>query len=200
MPRLRTLLLTIVCLLFTYTAVSAFSAAPPDGRTGAPGEGTCADCHGNLNTGMGGIGITGPPSYAPGDTIELAIYIQHAGQVRWGFQITALSEFGMSLGTLLVADPIRTQYSSDIGLERNYIKQTAAGTDDGTPNVSPGWTVRWISPPVSLGPVIFYASGNAADSNSFQVGDYIYTTSIAYNASHVSSEPSSWGAIKSLYE
>jgi hypothetical protein len=178
----------------------AFSANPPDGRTGAPGEGTCADCHGNLNTGPGSITITGTPSYTPGDTIDLTITVQHVGQLRWGFQITALSEFGYSLGTLLVADPLRTQHSYDIGLERQYVDQTAAGTDDGTLDASPGWTVRWASPDSPHGSVIFYAAGNATDSNSFQFGDYIYTTSVQYSSSHVSSEPSSWGAIKNLYE
>jgi hypothetical protein len=200
MQRWRIPLLTIAVILIGYTAVLAFSANPPNGRTGAPGEGTCADCHGNLNTGPGGITITGPPTYTPGDTIELTISVQHTGQSRWGFEITALSESGLSLGTLLVTDPVRTQHNYDIGLERQYVKQTTVGTDDGTLDVSPGWTVRWESPAVSHGSIIFYAAGNAANSNSFQVGDYIYTTSITYNAGHVSSNPSSWSAIKSLYE
>lgn len=192
-------LLVIAFMFIGHAVVLAFSANPPDGRTGAPGEGTCADCHGNLNTGPGGITITGTPSYTPGDTIDLTITVRHEGQSRWGFQITALSEFGVSFGTLLVADPIRTQLSLDIGLERWYIDQTAAGTDNGTPDESPGWSIRWASPDVPHGSVMFYAAGNAADG-FLQFGDYIYTTAVTYNSSHVSSKPSSWGAIKNLYE
>ena len=199
MQRWKILLPVIVYILIGYTTVSGFSSNPPDGRTGAPGESTCADCHGNLNTGPGGITITGDPSYAPGDTIDLTITVRHAGQSRWGFQITALSEFNYPLGTLLVVDPARTQYSYDIGMERPYVDQTAVGTDNGTQDESPGWAVRWASPDFPHGSITFYAAGNAADG-FLQMGDYIYTTSVQYNSSHVSSGSSSWGAIKNLYE
>lgn len=191
----------VVGLLLAYAAglLWANAAGPPDARTEAPGETTCADCHGNLNTGGGSITITGPPGYTPGDTIDLVIDIGQNGRRRWGFEITVIDDMGSPIGDLIIADPARTQLSIDGGTGRQYVKHTAAGTDAGTRTASPGWTVRWASPAGPHGPITFYAAGCAANNNNTESGDNIYTTLIRYDEHQLDAVSESWGAIKGMY-
>jgi len=194
---LRTILFAgAVCIS---VAAWAYSTGPPAARTGAPGETTCAECHGNLNTGSGSVTVTGPASYNPGDTLTLAIVVAQAGQQRWGFEITALDDGNQAIGLFLVTDPSRTQAVVDGVTLRQYVEHTSGGTNAGTFNVSPGWTTKWVSPSAPHGPVAFYVAGNAANNNASSSGDFIYTTSARYDAGHVRTEHISWGAIKGLY-
>jgi len=180
--------------------VWAYSAGPPNGRTGAPGELTCAEgCHGNLNTGPGSITIVGPASYQPGDTIDLTVTAVHTGQSRWGFELTALDDSAQPTGTIIVTDALRTQVSTDGGTGRQYIKHTSTGTDAGVANISPGWTFKWASPAGPTGAVNFYAAGNAANNNGFSTGDFIYTDHIRYDENRLPTRSESWGGIKSLF-
>jgi len=192
--------LSVGVWLCLFTALAwAFSSNPPDARTGAPGESTCADCHGNLNSGIGGVSIAGPQSYQPGDTLDLTVIVQQSGQSRWGFEVTVLDESNDPVGNMLVYDGARTQLSTDGVSGREYVKHTLAGTDAGNTDISPGWVVRWVSPESTHGPVTFYAVGNAADNNGGSSGDFIYTASFSYDENQVEAENSTWGGIKSLF-
>jgi hypothetical protein len=179
--------------------VWANGGGPSDALTAAPGETTCADCHGNLDSGSGSITITGPASYAPGDTLDLVVSVQQNGRRKWGFEMTALDDSNGPIGNLIIAEPVRTQLSIDGATGREYVKHTAAGTDPGVAHQSPGWTVRWASPATPHGPVTFYAVGCASNNNNATNGDYIYTTAIQYNMIQVGTESESWGAIKKIF-
>ena len=192
----------LAILVFAVTAF-AYSGGPPDGRTGAPGESTCADCHGNLNTGSGQIAAFGPDSYVPGDTLDISIYVSQLGQTRWGFEMTILDESDNPVGNFLIVEPTRTQLSI-AGSGRHYVKHTSVGTDPGPPDTSPGWTVKWVSPSVNPGAVTFFLAGNAANGNGATSGDFIYTGDLQYDATGTDVlEPletaSSWGRVKALY-
>jgi glucose/arabinose dehydrogenase len=157
--------------------VWAFSSGPPDQVSGAPGDTNCTVCHSSfpLNSGDGTLTLTAPAAYSPGDTIDIMIDLQDTGQSRWGFEITVLDSNDLPVGELIVTDTIRTQKSIAIN-SRQYIKHTSTGTDIGTPDVAPGWSVKWFGEN-DYGPVNFYAAGNAANGNFNNQGDYIYTTS-----------------------
>jgi hypothetical protein len=161
----------------------AFSGGPPDGRTGAPLESNCTvSCHSSfvLNSGNGGLSINTPSTYLPGDTIDISIALNDPGQQRWGFEVTVLDGNDQPAGELLVTEVTRTQKStvpSGTLIGREYIKHQSAGTDNGTPDVAPGWSLKWIANDGVTGTVTFYAAGNAANGNFFNTGDYIYTTS-----------------------
>jgi hypothetical protein len=174
MKKLNFILIITVSVLAVI--VWASSGGPPNGVTGAPGEGTCANCHGNLNTGSGSVGLTLPGEYTPGDTVSVAIALQQTGQQRWGFEITVLNYINMPAGNLMVTDAARTQLSI-AGNGRQYVKHTSTGTDNGVLNVAPGWSLKWASPASPAGPVTFYVAGNAANGNGSSSGDFIYTTS-----------------------
>jgi len=171
---------TVILLCVASSLAWAYSTGPIDGVTGAPGENTCNQlgCHNSfaLNSGGGSLVVTAPSQYAPGDTLDLQVGLAQTGQLRWGFELTALDAQGNPVGQLLVVDPARTQKSTALS-GRQYIKHTKVGTDSGTVNVAPGWTLRWVAPPSDSGIVTFYAAGNAANGNAISTGDYIYTTS-----------------------
>ena len=81
---LVSLLVFFLCRsLSVLTRVSAFSSGPPAGRTGAPGEATCHDCHSSydLNDSSGGVTIVGLPDfYVPlGDPISFAVMVFQDG-------------------------------------------------------------------------------------------------------------------------
>jgi len=149
----------------------AYSGGPPDQKTGAPGEGTCIDCHDTfpINSGNGAFTIAGPAYFDAGQTYEITIEISDQGQSRWGFEFTPLDQ-----GDCAISDASHTQLSSAGG--NSYVKHTSSGTYAGTPNGPISWTFDWTAPASPPDSVIFYAAGNAANNNNSTSNDYIYST------------------------
>lgn len=160
---------------------AAFSGGPDPGRTGAPGELTCAtgECHGsNRNTGPGRFTILAPREYEPGKSYE--IEIRHAtndlSRARWGFQLTALTGTNARAGSFQNLGNLTQIVEERLpGFEREYIQHTAAGTYPEQIGAA-SWRVRWTAPATDVGAVTFYAAGNQADNNGNSSGDQIYTT------------------------
>ena len=116
----------------------------PTGRTGAPGETTCAasSCHTSfaLNSGTGKVAISGLPAsgYTPGQVIAVTVTMTQASIVRWGFELTALDDQGRAAGTLAVTDSVRTRLRTGNfgGGQRQYLTHTQTGNTVST------WTMR----------------------------------------------------------
>jgi len=183
-----TIRLTFTAILLAGGVAWAYYTGPTTPATGAPpAEGTCADadvgCHSDfaVDSGSGVFGITAlnstPGQYTPGDTVDMRIDLQQAGQMRWGFQLTVINSAGDPVGTILRSEPTRTSVQSGQG-GRQYLTHTPLGTDSNTANVSPGWTFKWRAPAAGEGAVTFYAAGNAADGDGTSLGDYVYTWSV----------------------
>jgi hypothetical protein len=187
----------LIMLVLSAGAAQAYSSGVPTGLTGAPSEGTCANCHGNLNTGSGGISISAPYSYAPGETLEIVVDLHHMGQSRWGFELTCLDGAGEPAGHLILTDPTRTQFDSDSMSGREYMMHTSGGNDEGHMNLCLGWTFEWVAPSDSSPQVTFYAAGVAGNDASGPGGDYVYTTTRAIDQTPVDAK--TWGSIKELY-
>jgi hypothetical protein len=151
----------------------AYSGGPPNGLSGAPGEGTCIQCHsGNgLNSGDGFFNIDGPMQFQAGETYTITVTLQDPGQQRWGFELSPLEH-----GSLAAGDGL-TQVSSSGG--RSYAKQTGSGTFNGTADGPVSWSFDWTAPLDPPETVVFYAAGNAADGTGGTSGDFIYTTSFS---------------------
>ena len=158
------------------SSVFAFSSGPPDGLTEAPGEGTCTQCHsGNSLNASGGTLVLGVPgTYLPGEMYDIIVDLSRSGQSRWGFEMTALNGNGARAGTFAPANNGNTQVTA--ANSKQYIKQTTQGSASGTRDKNQ-WAFKWTAPTNDVGPITFYAAGNAANGDSRTSGDYIYTQS-----------------------
>ena len=170
----------VLLLLFVVSpgSVFAFSTGPPDEKTGAPNENTCAqaNCHtGNdLNVSGGSLMLTIPETYIPSEVYTIVVNLSRAGQKRWGFEMTALDADGTRAGSFAADDAGNTQVSEADADSKQYIKQTSNGTAQGTEDTH-NWEFQWTAPDADIGPITFYAAGNAANGDFGTAGDYIYT-------------------------
>lgn len=162
----------------------AFSTGPDPGRTGAPGELTCAtaECHGTAkNTGQGQFSIVAPAQYEPGQTYQIVVRhrTNDLTRKRWGFQITALTSSNARAGVWQsLSDQTQLVEDNLPGFRRQYAEHTDQGTfREQTGGAS--WTLNWTAPAADAGPITFYAAGNQADNNSNNTGDQIYTTQVS---------------------
>jgi hypothetical protein len=195
--RKRASVLASVLLVLTAAGAQGYSSGVPTGLTGAPGEGTCANCHDNLNNGSGGVAITAPFEYALGETLEVTVDVHQMSQERWGFELTCLDGLDQPAGQFILTDPARTQLDTDGDTGRDYVMHTTTGTDEGHMHACLGWTFQWVAPTESRPQVTFYVAAVAANNGSGTNGDYVYTEALPIDQSPV--EGSSWGRIKGLF-
>lgn len=167
-------------LLAITAVVYAKVTGPEPGYTNAPNDlGNCTACHDTspANTGEGSVSITGEPIggiYEPGKQYTLTITVQQPKRSTFGFQMTALNQSNRRAGTLTSLNS-ETKVLSETGFGgRQYIEHTQQGTLLNAKN-SHVWQVRWTAPDTDVGTVIFYISGNAANGNGENSGDFIYT-------------------------
>lgn len=166
----------LLLLFYVASGSSAFglTAGPPDEKTGAPNEANCTQCHvGNdLNVTDGSLMLAIPETYEPGEVYTIIVNLSRAGQSKWGFEMTALDADGARAGTFAADDAANTQVSE--ANSKQYIKHTAAGTAGA--NDAHNWEFEWTAPDADIGPITFYAAGNASNGNFNPIDDYIYTT------------------------
>lgn len=167
----------VILFIVSTGSVFAFSSGPPNEKTGAPNENTCAQagCHaGNdLNVSGGSLMLTIPETYIPSEVYTIVVNLSREGQSRWGFEMTALDADGASAGSFEADDAGNTQLSE--ANSKQYIKHTSIGTAQGT-NDTHSWELEWTAPDADIGSITFYAAGNASNGNFNPVDDYIYTT------------------------
>ncbi len=166
--------------------VDAFSAGPPPGYSGAPGEDSCTECHSDfkVNSGDGSVQITGlPHDYRPGQIIQVNVKTTHATASIFGFQLTAIDSTGKTVGHFSVPQvqnpPSQLILGSTTFGDREYVEQTTAGLFDPNTFGSNTWHFTWTAPAALMGKISFYAAGNGADSSGDPGGDYIYTSNTA---------------------
>ncbi len=155
------------------------SAGGPDPRsTGAPGEQTCAAsaCHlgSPVNSGGGSVSLSGiPANYTLNQEYTITVTVSQSGRSTFGFEATVIDDQGREAGTLTAGSGtglIQSPVGSNL---RRYVRHTAPRE---TANQGV-WTFRWKAPAQSVGRITFYAAGNAANGDTSQTGDLIYTTS-----------------------
>jgi len=148
---------------------------PPLSRTGAPGEGTCASCHGG---GPGGGRVTiasaSGNTYTPGMTQHLSVTISDAKAAAWGYEMTAVQATSTSTGAGAfvatdTASSVRASGTKSYAEQANDFPNTAA---------SHTYAVDWTSPATNVGNVTLYAAGLGADNSGDTSGDSVYTTNL----------------------
>ncbi|MBL8211563.1 MAG: IPT/TIG domain-containing protein [Bryobacterales bacterium] len=167
----------------------AFSDGPVTQRTGAPADGglDCSACHrgATVNDGRGALRILVQP-YVPGVRQTITVRLEHPEAQRWGFQLTARLESDQTkpAGVLHPNDEVKVRCGAAPGTDgpcgagvaqfAEHIRtSTGAGTGTGR-----SWTFDWTPPETNVGPVVFYAAGNAANNNNNNQGDFIYTNNV----------------------
>ena len=143
------------------------SGQAPIGRTGAPGEGTCAGCHsGGSYTGQILFEIGDEPitEYTPGETYTIA-FTSDFNAPRFGFSVTALNANDEPAGDFTVLNDDNTSRAVAVN-NRQYIGHKNANDN----NV---WEFEWTAPATDVGNVTFYYVINAANGDGGTGGDYI---------------------------
>ena len=156
---------------------SGFPNNPPNGVTGAPGEGLCTNCHANNNPNGfdGSISLTGlPASITPNTSYTITVTSSNPnGQaVQAGFQWVALNSSNTNSGSMTgaAANSTITPSGGRTYHEHNPAQAFGAGN-------SVSWTVNWTSPSAGANDetITFYGAsviGNGGGSG----GDLIATT------------------------
>ncbi len=162
---------------YPQTAV-AFRSDPPAGRTGSSGSGgaTCRSCHGN-NVGGGSVQIVGvPDKYQANAIYDITVRVADSAKLGAGFQLSVEDASGLPAGTLSIIDAVNTQLNTD---DPAWVNHRLAGVNNSVANWaasgnSVDYLVRWQAPSSDIGPITFWAIGNAINNNFNSSGDNIY--------------------------
>lgn len=147
--------------------VVEFSANPPSGKTGAPGESTCTDCHsGTAVSATGSVtfdfdfGGTAT-DYIPGQTYPMQISV--ASGAKNGFQMTILNASNQKAGDFVNG----TNTSTVLAGGKEYIRHSSSS------GIS-SFDFEWTAPSSNVGDVRVYYTFNKTNNNGANSGDVIY--------------------------
>src|SRR5207247_2469963 len=108
-----------------------------------------------------------PVVWLPGQTYSLLVMVQRPGQVRFGFQLSAVAEATNQQAGTLTAGASNVQIITGGGIQ--YAEHRNA-------NQISAFNVNWTAPSsASVGTVRFNLAGNAANGDFNNTGDFIYT-------------------------
>jgi hypothetical protein len=150
------------------------SSGSPGGKTGAPGDATCTQCHsGTVQSGSGFNSVTlmsggnAVTEYLPSTTYQVQVTMA-TNNPKNGFEIVALNPSNTVAGTIAITDATHTKTITSGGKTR--VTHKAAG------NTLSSWSFNWTSPATNVGTITFYLATNQTNSNSSDTGDIIRTS------------------------
>lgn len=185
MTHRQALLTALAAALPCATTLWALSGGPGPGLAGAPGDSTCAQCHGGgqVNVGGGNIRLN-LTNYIANATQRVIVTISDPTASRWGFQATSRLADNSAAGTISPVDG-NTQLRPSGALQ--YITHTRAGTRPGTSGAQT-FEFEWTAP--ASGEVTFYVAANAANnSGDPDPGDHVYTASFKLTPADAGNTP-----------
>jgi hypothetical protein len=151
------------------------------GKTGAPGEGTCVQCHQGtpLNTGGGFVFVESSNmifgQHALGETYDMSVTVGQTGTGLFGFSVVALDANGNSVGTFTAGTDNHTENFTVNGSSRQYVTHN---TNGGSSSDEHTFNFTWTAPSEDFGTVTFYATGLAANGNGMNSGDKVYSATM----------------------
>lgn len=152
------------------------SSAGKSGKTGAPGENNCTQCHaGVINSNGGSVTISGVSEYQPGQTYNLSVTVTDASSSLFGFSAVALQASGDNGGSLVAGTDNHTEILNIAGFPRNYVTHNQNG---GASTGTHTFNFTWTAPSTDIGDITFYVTANAANGNGGTSGDHIYSTTL----------------------
>jgi len=166
------ILVVLAILFYPQAEVISNSTGSPGGKSGAPGDNTCVQCHSSfaLNSGSAIVNITStiPASgYVPGSTYTITSSAAQSGVNKYGFEVHE------ALGSILITNSTTTKH---VGIGSNRITHEAAGTTVSVNSIS--WSFNWVAPATGSGNATFYGAFVAANYPSGNSNDYVYTTTL----------------------
>jgi hypothetical protein len=174
-----------IALSSTVFVYGVYNAAGKAGKTGAPGENTCIQCHsGNmLNDPSGSMEITHATmsnnEYTPGQMYDMSVVVSHPGSTLFGFSIVALDANGQSVGTWTSGSDNQSAVAMISGNQRQYLTHASGGINAIDAHT---FSFQWTAPAQDVGPVTFYATGNGANEDGDNSGDFIFSASSTVQA------------------
>lgn len=151
----------------------------PAGKTGAPGEGTCMDCH-NISTLVNNstenqLTLLDPSlnpvtEYTPGVTYSVGlVQVTNVGGTG-GFEATVLDATNAMAGSFAAIAGTQTVTGSG----RTYVTHVN--------NSSSQWGWSWTAPATDVGTVTFYVASNKSNGSASHAGDVINLTQFTFDA------------------
>jgi hypothetical protein len=129
----------------------SFGQRPPLPYTGAPGQGTCASCHGTLTT-PSMVSVNAPTSYTPGGAaVPMTVTIPSTG----GYELAVLTQSGNAQAGALTADAAGASAVSTV----STIQYVWSNTE------TTSWTFSWTPPATNVGNVVVYVTGGQRNTN-----------------------------------
>jgi hypothetical protein len=171
-----------VYFFFALVAASTvfFSYAPPSqggktGSNGAPGESTCASCHGGAGNGSTSFTSDIPATgFVPGTTYNMVLTVTQAGQPLFGLGVESLSTANAQAGSFTAGTGTQVQTKT---ARQNLIHVANGGVGNG----SKAFAFKWTAPTVAAGNVTFYYAGLAANGDGTEnAQDNTYTGSSVF--------------------
>jgi len=160
------------------------SGGSTPGKTGAPGEQNCTQCHsgsaqdGTLENKLMVMDDTTPiTNYVPGQQYTVTLQMT-SNPAKKGFQATALTGTTAMAGTF-------TGQSGNTNINGTIKKYANHTSTSNTSTSAPIWTWTWTAPEAGTGNVTFYVASNKSNNNGMTSGDQIYLSQ------HIFSEASS---------
>jgi uncharacterized protein (TIGR03437 family) len=198
------LMVALPLVIYGYkTGPDPFVTGDPQDRNGA----TCSQtsCHVGtaVNGGAGKVQITlpGGTTYVPGEAQQISVTVSDPTQRAWGFELTArVLADNSQAGDLKSTDSSTFVQCADgrvkttvcpAAFNTQFVQHTApkVGSGSGT------FTFQWIPPATSVGTVVFYVAGNAANNDGNNTGDRIYTSSIQLTPAATAGGPTVLGVL-----
>lgn len=138
------------------------------GKTGAPGENTCSECHGGGSSAASSISISSTPSftnneYIPGTTYTMQITVSASGFNNFGFGCEILTPSNTNAGTMQIQGPGVKFLNA--GAKKNAVHTTKK---NGVGSVNFGF--QWVAP--QSGQATIYVAANAVNNNGQTSGDF----------------------------
>lgn len=159
-----------------------FSAGAPIGKTGAPGESNCTDCHSgttqdgsNVNSLVILDGVTPVTNYVPGMTYNATLTL-NTMNVKEGFQATVLDASNNMAGSFV------GQAGSTSASTATNGRMYATHTSTSNTAANPAWLWTWNAPATDMGPLTFYVASNIANGTGDTSGDVIYLSQHAFGS------------------
>ena len=181
--------LLYISVIFAWILSMAFSSNPPNGRTGAPGEGLCSDCHNQAGNPPqdGNLMIDFPTTIEASQTYTITIMSNNPNGLaqRGGFQMTILDSNNDVAGSMMnpSASSVVTPSAG-----REYHEHNPAQNYPASNSVS--WTVDWTAP---AGPdmeqISWYAAGIVANGANGNSGDLLVQSTGTRTLTGVGGDP-----------